>query len=190
MSKKTLILEIIALAASLSIIGLVASAMFHVKNADARDDTRLQDMSVLLEAINHYHDDFGYYPPVADGALALSKGGVTCSDGTHGTASWCGLIAALHPYLKAAVADPLSDDIYSYYYNASGDHPGYFGLMTMLESVRNTAVANQDAGQFCTNCADNRRYRGYELGTAPQYCAETSPDRSWTTGKNGEVCGP
>lgn len=190
MSKKTLLLEIITLVSCLFLIVYVVIGARHVSAADARDDVRVHDMGVLLEAINQYHNDFGYYPSVTDGASALSKGPVTCSDGTLGTASWCGLIAALRPYLHEQIADPVSDGLYAYYYNAVGEHPRYFGLMTMLESVRNTTLADEDGGQFCTTCGQGKRYRGYELGTAPQYCAWSNPDRNWTTGKNDEVCGP
>lgn len=169
---------------------LVASAVFHVHYADAHDDIRVHHMEIVLKAINDYHKDFGYYPPVVGDVPALSKGSVTCSDGTHGTASWCGLIASLRPYLKESVADPVSEDIYSYYYNAPGVQPRYFGLMTMLESIRNTSLADGDYGQFCTTCAPGKRYRGYELGTLPEYCAENNSDHNWTTSRDGDQCGP
>ncbi len=189
MSKKTLLLEITVLIGCLFLVVSIMSASRHVDAADARDDVRVHDMEVVLGAINDYHKDFGYYPPVVGDVPALSKGSVTCSDGTHGTASWCGLVAALHPYLHERIEDPVSSDIYSYYYNAPGGQPRYFGLMTMLESIQNTSLADTDYGQFCTTCAPGKRYRGYELGTLPRYCAENNSERNWTAGTEEEVCG-
>ncbi len=189
MSKKTLLLEIITLTGCLFLVAYIVVATKHVNASDAQDTIRVHDMEIVLQAINDYHKDYGYYPPVVGDVPALSKGSVTCSDGTHGTASWCGLIASLRPYLTEQVVDPVSEDIYSYYYNAPGDQPRYFGLMTMLESLRNTSLSDGDYGQFCTTCAAGKRYRGYELGTLPQYCAENNSDRSWTTARDGDQCG-
>ena len=184
-------LEIAVVLAIATLLAVIFSTSLTEGRAKIRDAERVKTAQELRMAIEQYHSEYGYYPPLS---VATSDGeskntGVTCIDGTTGDHNWCDLMAAIAPYHTGSVDDPISSDIYSYYYDADGAHPQYYGLMVMLESPSNTMLADHDGGQYCSTCSGSKKFLGYELGNEPAYCAQTTPGSNWRTGGAGVLCG-
>ncbi len=175
----------------IALIATVVFAMLQQSRAKGRDTLRIQTLKELQKAIDMYYSDYGYYPPLSSNAAASSRStGATCSDGTIGNAAWCQFIAAIAPYHKGSIDDPLSTTPYSYFYDADGAQPQYYGLMAIMEDSGSFDLADNDGGQHCTTCSGSKGFPGYELGNEPAYCAETNPSSNWRTGNTGVLCGP
>jgi prepilin-type N-terminal cleavage/methylation domain-containing protein len=186
------LLELLTVIAIIGLLSAIVFSLLSEARAKGRDAQRLQTIAELRKAVDLYYAEYGYYPPLLNPATdARSRNvGATCSDGTIGDTNWCGFIAAIAPYHKGGIDDPTSSGIYTYYYDADGAQPAYYGLMVMLESPSNTAVADNDAGQYCSTCTGSKAYRGYEVGNEPKYCVQVNPASNWRTGATGVQCGP
>ena len=186
---------LIELLTVIAVIGLLAAIVLVALNearAKGRDAERAKTLKEVQKAIELYYSDTGFYPALPNAAAdARSNGtGYTCADGSIGDQNWCALIAAIDPYYKGKLDDPKAVAPYSYYYDADGSEPQYYGLMVMFETSGYQSVADNDGGQYCSTCSGSKGYKGFELGNEPSYCESTNPGSNWRTGGAGVQCGP
>lgn len=174
------------------IIGLLAAVIMTAlqqSRTKGRDTQRVQAVKELQKAVELYYSEYGYYPPLALPAndARSSSAGTPCSDNTEGNANWCKLIADIAPYYRGGLDDPSPSGIRSYYYDADGAQPQYYGIMVMFESSANDDLAQSDGGFYCTSgtCADNTR--AFEVGNEPRYCMQ----QGWGDWRSGglQLCG-
>jgi prepilin-type N-terminal cleavage/methylation domain-containing protein len=185
------LIELMTVITIIALLATVVFAMLQQSRAKGRDSLRIQTLKELQKAIDMYYSDYGYYPPISGASAASSRlTTATCSDGTTGNPEWCQFIAAIAPYHKGGVDDPVSVSQYTYLYDADGAQPQYYGLMAVMEDSGSFDLADNDGGQHCSTCSNNKAFPGYEIGNEPAYCAQVQPTRNWRTGVVGELCGP
>jgi type II secretory pathway pseudopilin PulG len=184
-----MLVELLTVMTIIALLATIVFAALQDSRAKGRDTQRIQNLKELQKGIEMYFSEYGYFPPLAvPTSDARSRGtGFTCSDGTIGDQNWCALVSAIAPYHRGGVDDPISTAPYSYYYDADGTQPQYYGLMVMLESPGSDDTAISDNGYYCTvlPCASNTR--GYEIGNEPIYCMQNGWG-DWRTGAAGRMC--
>lgn len=180
------LIELMTVIVIIGLLVTVVFAMLQESRARGRDTQRIQSLKELQKAVELYFAEVGYYPPLSGATDAVSRStGATCTDGTTGDTEWCDLIAALTPYYKGGLDDPLSTGSYSYYYDADGAQPQSYGLMVVFETNTNDTLVNGDGGAYCrqtytgTCLFKGNDIRGYELGPAPSQCQNSG--QSWRT---------
>lgn len=131
----------ITIIAVLSMIGMVAYTTF-LKNA--RDAKRQSDLKFIQSALEQYHADQKYYPPLASDACPTTKG-----DGKFRLG--CSLTdpSGKKIYLSTLPSDPTKNPDYSY---APSTDSANYCLFAKLEGV----VPDSDAG--CTDFSEERNY--------------------------------
>jgi prepilin-type N-terminal cleavage/methylation domain-containing protein len=167
------------------IIGLLAAvvlAALQQSRAQGRDASRIQALKELQKAIELHFSEYGYFPPISNTNAGRSRDAieVTCVDGRTGNQGWCDLLAAIAPYYKGGIDDPIDTGNYRYWYDADGTQPQRYGLMTILETSKYDSLSNSDGGYYCQNAGSpgcvTSGIRGYEIGEAPRVCGASN----WT----------
>jgi general secretion pathway protein G len=99
------IVELLIVIAVIAILAAIVLTSYQGTQAQARDAKRKSDVKALIDALEVYYQDNGFYPPSDAGTLSTAINGYWK---TTADSSWSTFATQLEPYLGDMPRDPTS----------------------------------------------------------------------------------